>query len=243
MGRQAFQRQGQERLASNNQGTPVFFHQTRQVQSMQCTVKLKETFHSDTIKQSREGNTVKLYILASLSYPYHCSLPNLYTGSCVFSRSLLVPALGYFRFVYLFVCLFIWVLFCFFFCFFLFCFFKLNRIPSVRRSLCFRFGSFCSVLFARLTDSLLVVHVYFINPFPSPPPPTASSFEQLLGGQVIVYKLKQLILVEQTVRNPWRTQAGFKPVPLWVCASRILSLPGGIVEGVACLLLQPKAFL
>lgn len=132
----------------------------------------------------------------------------------------------------------------FFLLFFLFCFFKLNRIPSVRRSLCFRFGSFCSVLFARLTDSLLVVHVYFINPLPLlPSSPTASSFEQLLGGQVIVYKLKQLILVEQTVRNPWRTQAGFKPVPLWVCASRILSLPGGIVEGVACLLLQPKAFL
>lgn len=64
-------------------------------------------------------------------------------------------------------------------------------------------------------------------PPPPPPPTTTSSLEQLWGGQVIVYKLKQLILVERTVKNPWRTQARLKPVPWWVCASRILSLMSG----------------
>lgn len=62
---QAFRSIGQERLASNSQGNAPLFHTTHQVQSMQCIVKLKETFHSDTIKQSREVNTVKLYIFAS----------------------------------------------------------------------------------------------------------------------------------------------------------------------------------
>lgn len=62
------------RKTGNSQGNAPLFHTTHQVQSMQCIVKLKETFHSDTIKQSREVNTVELYIFASYSYPSHCPL-------------------------------------------------------------------------------------------------------------------------------------------------------------------------
>lgn len=36
----------------------------------------------------------------------------------------------------------------------------------------------------------------------STPPPPHIFFWAALGGQVIVYKLKQLILVEQTEKNP-----------------------------------------
>lgn len=40
--------------------------------------------------------------------------------------------------------------------------------------------------------------MYFLNL----PPPPHIFFWAALGGQVIVYKLKQLILVEQTEKNP-----------------------------------------
>lgn len=108
-------KEGARKTAKHMPRDAHLFMKLSKVQSMQCIVKLQQVFCFDTIKQSREVNTVKLtvYICFLKTTRITVCSPNLYTGSSIFSQFLLVLFLKKLNSI-AFVCRsFVFILFCF----------------------------------------------------------------------------------------------------------------------------------